>query len=155
MKPFPQPMRPGIRLKSLSSAPKEGWIWQPKFNDERAMMSPDGRVFNRHGDLFCPKKLAQFRFRPCGEWVDLLLLGFRTGGPRTVVEIDYPYREGVYFQRVRNAGAHLLCFTDPLECWGTFHGRPGIEGIVGRKADAPYCFGDSDNMIAIRWKGAR
>lgn len=151
MKSFPQPMRPGIRLQNLDFAPKTGWIWQPKWNDERAMMSPDGRVFNRHGNLFCHKKLAQFRFQPCGEWVDLLLLGFRTGAARAVIVIDYPYREGGYCERMQEWDIH----DDPTYCWTHHRKMSDVEGIIGRKADAPYCFGDSKNMIAIRWKAAR
>jgi hypothetical protein len=141
-----KPMRPA-RSCPLSHAPA-GWIWQPKLNDERALMDPDGRVWNRFEERFSLAKLRQFRLpEPCGEWVDMLLVGFRTGQAREVVVIDYPGRPGGYQKRIA-----ARVWTDPAECWKYARSLEGTEGIVGRNPRAPYCFGDSVNMVKIKWK---
>ncbi len=81
-------MRPGVNLGA--SLPVEwtlaGWFWQPKINDERAMLRTiDGALFNRHGALMDRSKAAVFAgvlgelraaFRNT-PWLDLGLIGYR------------------------------------------------------------------------------
>ena len=82
------PMRPGLNLgNNLPDGwSMQGWLWQPKINDERAMLRTlDGTIFNRHGELLDRSKVPYFwpiiselrlAFRKT-PWVDLGLIGFR------------------------------------------------------------------------------
>lgn len=85
---FLPPMRPGVNLgNNLPGGwSMQGWLWQPKINDERAMLRTlDGTIFNRHGELMDSTKVpffwpiiselrSAYRHTP---WVDLGLIGFR------------------------------------------------------------------------------
>lgn len=85
-----------------------GWTWQPKINDERAMLRTiDGILFNRHGELLDKAKGAPFfpiaeelriayRFTP---WLDLGLIGFRDcetfrASRGAVIVFDVPGTDG-------------------------------------------------------------
>lgn len=82
------PMRPGINLGA--AIPRDfrlpGWEWQPKVNEERAVLHvPLGPLYNRHGALLDRRKADHYnqiveelriRFRS-HEWLDLGLIGFR------------------------------------------------------------------------------
>jgi hypothetical protein len=81
------PMRPGYSLPPLDKPgavfPK-GWWWQAKLDDERGILTPDGRLLNRHGAPLAWHKAAAFRQAAMalgakfpGEILDMALLGFR------------------------------------------------------------------------------
>lgn len=143
MTPF-LPMRPGRSVPTRALLPK-GWLIQPKWNDERAVLV-DGVLYNRHGERFAPFKAKAFRLPDEGVPLDLLLIGFRTGSPRRIIILDRPFAKGGY--RERNPDADV--WEDPEECWSWYQDNSEVEGLVARHPEAPYCFGNSVNLV--KWK---
>ena len=153
--PF-RPMRPGVTLSGIDQAADiVGWLWQPKYDDERAVITPDGRVWTRFGKPFSPRKLPPNLTKHPGEALDVLLIGFRTGEkPRRWLIVDRPDRPGPYWQRMLNLPAAMVPpgRSTAKEAWELARSIPGTEGIVGRRVLAPYCQGDSSDMVKIKWR---
>ena len=163
MIPF-SPMRPGLsfpRLDEWNGTLPTGWGWQPKLNDERAVIHADGLVLNRHGRAFERRKLAKFahaidaalRAHP-GQLLDVALVGIRDPEiPARVVVLDLPRTPGPWsFRRTQiQLDFALPCYDDARRCWADFFGKPGYEGIVGRRLAAGYACGDSNAMCKSKW----
>ena len=163
-----KPMRPGIeipRLDEYVGRLPEGWVWQGKLNDERAVIHPDGTVLNRHGRPFSPGKLvrlrhsidAAIRAHP-GQILDVALVGIREPSiPPRVVVLDLPQiREPFTGRHERIAlDFRLPCYEDARACWADHFGKPGYEGIVGRRKAALYEQGDSNAMMKSKWRNAQ
>ena len=143
MNPF-LPMRPGRSVPTRALLPK-GWLIQPKWHDERAILV-GGVLYNRHQEPFAPQKAKQFQLPHEDQPLDLLLVGFRTGTPRRVIILDRPFARGGYRERNPDADVWL----DPEECWARYRDGAEVEGLVARHPEAPYCFGNSGNLV--KWK---
>lgn len=83
------PMRPKQVLKPETMTRGyhvPGWVWQPKIDDERAVLRVlDGQLFNRQGQPFDRQKARPFA-EACDslrtiygghEWIDIGLIGYR------------------------------------------------------------------------------
>lgn len=162
-----RPMRPGVelpRLDEYTGILPEGWIWQGKLNDERAIIRPDGAVWNRHGHPFAASKLARLRHaidaairaHP-GQVLDVALVGIREPAiPPRVVVLDLPGVRGSFPERYSRIGLdfRLPCYDDARQCWNAYRHQAGYEGIVGRRKSASYEFGDSKSMMKSKWRNA-
>lgn len=175
---FLYPMRPGLTIPDTEAGrdmlPKDWW-YQPKLDDERAMVHASG-VYTRFGKPFDKVKLAKFNSAlfhlawTLGKsvdlstvWFDVALIGFRkTRPPYRVVLLDIPcdlsyvtrmiascilpkFETGDIVTRLTNANAETAML----------HAKtlgPQCEGIIGRNPNTPYQSGDSDNMIKMRFK---
>lgn len=158
------PMRPGAvlpRLDEYAGTLPENWDWQPKLNDERVVILADGTVFNRHGRAFERRKLLPFlhlidatlRAHP-GQILDAALVGIRDPQiPKRVVVLDLPRVPGPWAMRRERIALdfRLPCYKDARACWRDFFGKPGYEGVVGRRLSAPYECGDSKAMVKSKW----
>lgn len=160
-----KPMRPGIelpRLDEYTGTLPEGWVWQGKLNDERATIYPDGRIENRHGAPFTPGKLAKLRHaidaalrEHSGQILDVALVGIREPSiPPRVVVLDLPQIKGPFAARWERIALdfRLPCYDDARQCWADHVGKPGYEGIVGRRKSAGYEFGNSKSMMKSKWR---
>ena len=171
------PMRPGIvlpRLDQYTGAIPAGWIWEPKLDDERAILS-GGELCNRFGRPLAPHKARAFApalrdLVALGMPLDLALLGFRGHLPLgAVVVLDIPGR-APYLDR-KAPLAKLPVLPRPMDAVpGTVYRLPhsmdaralfeatidvpGLEGVVGRRPGAPYVEGTSRDMAKSRWKAA-
>lgn len=178
---FLYPMRPGLTVPDTEAGremlPKDWW-YQPKLDDERAMVHASG-VYTRFGKPFDKVKLHKFleplrvlcaalrnRVNLDEAWLDVALIGFRkTRPPYRIVLLDIPsdlpYRE----REALTAGVLPVVFGDggyfvtrmPSRSAGLAFAiaaslGPQCEGIIGRNPDAPYQSGDSDNMLKMRFK---
>lgn len=182
MKPF-RPMRPKIALNRdglrdlLPVLAASNFVFQVKLNDERGVMTQDGKLFNRHGGALDPGKaavfapaIAELRRALPDEPLDLALLGFRTGGPwkGCVVLLDRP-KQSDWGYEVRTAVSaverwDVFSYRPPplvsrlpiyqseqaLSAFDKAVVRPGMEGLIGRAADRPYEFGDSAWMLKVK-----
>ena len=170
------PMRPGItlpRLDQYSGAVPAGWIWEPKLDDERAILL-NGALHNRFGRPLAPHKARAFapaiETLPFEQELDLALLGFRGNLPLgAVVLLDAPGKMG-YLDR-KSPFVHLPVLNFPMKAVpGTVYrlphstdaralfestiNVPGLEGIIGRRPGAPYVEGTSRDMAKSRWRAA-
>lgn len=175
-------MRPGWSIPILDTytgPTPAGWHWQVKLDDERCIVTPDGRTLNRFGEPFSPAKIRPFlgaitklRERGGEAWFDLALLGWRCKGvwePGSIVLLDVPSSES-WSMRWSNCVrlADELCVThvpgmadsiyvldwtaSATDAWTLSKSFPGAEGIIGRNPDATYESGDSRNMCKCKWK---
>jgi hypothetical protein len=171
------PMRPAIalpRLDTYAGAIPQGWLWQVKLNDERATVSPGTRLLNRLGQPIARHKAAAFEdalelaFRLFDRQLDLALLGFRGEFPvGGIVVLDLP-GAGTYKERciplsvlrplsigdIPSPGMvyRLENFEDPVALFKQTIGVLGLEGIIGRRPGAGYCYGNSRDMVKSKWK---
>lgn len=175
------PMRPGIKLRPLDEHPEdfpEGeWVLQYKLDDERAIMTPDGVLWNRFGRRYAREKAAgyaesvkELRHHLPGLTVDLALVGIRRPGPKYAVALDLPEASVLSFPQRANAIADRLTVALGSEgraySWIHFPGTRAAaaammrfarttdwaEGIIGRRLGRPYQQGDSLDMFKSRWR---
>lgn len=171
------PMRPGIvlpRLDQYTGAIPTGWIWEPKLDDERAILH-SGTLFNRFGRQLAPHKAKVFlpviRERlGFGGFLDLALLGFRGHLPLgAVVLLDAPGKLGYLDRKAPFAQLPILelpmaavpgtvyRLPHSMDARALFESTinvPGLEGIIGRRPGAPYVEGTSRDMAKSRWRAA-
>lgn len=178
---FLYPMRPGLSVPNTTAGREllpRHWWYQPKLDDERAMVHASG-VYTRFGQPFDKGKLAKFTealqvlrsaLRNSVDldetWFDVALIGFRkTRPPYRIVLLDIPsnlpYREREAIPRglipaVFGDGGyhvtHMPCRSPGAAISLAETLGSDCEGIIGRDPDAPYISGDSDKMIKMRWK---
>lgn len=173
-----KPMRPGFSLPPLDTydgpIPK-GWVWQYKLNDERAILTPDGTLWNRFGTKIAGHKARAFAWaveRAVSVFpsmtVDVALLGyrghFRVG---SIVVLDLPGFPGNFHIRHArlssvinpliwnsdggydpiNGPLHFLEWSaHPVALFRRSRGFPGVEGVIGRNPNVPYIQGDTRDM---------
>lgn len=178
---FLYPMRPGLSVPNTDAGramlPKDWW-YQPKLDDERAMVHASG-VYTRFGKPFDRVKLRKFeeaigvlRKALCNRvnldeaWLDVALIGYRkTRPPYRVVLLDIPsnltYRERVKIPRgmipaVFGDGGYHVTYMPERSLGAAISLAESLgsdcEGIIGRDPDAPYISGESNKMIKMRWK---
>lgn len=171
------PMRPGItipRLDQYTGALPAGWIWEPKLDDERAILL-DGMLYNRFGRPLAPHKAQAFApalsdLAGLGMPLDLALLGFRGHLPLgAVVVLDIPGKAPYLDRKAPLANLPILArpveavpgrvyrlaqYIDARALFQETINVPGLEGIVGRRPGAPYVEGTSRDMAKSRWKTA-
>ena len=178
---FLYPMRPGLSVPNTDAGramlPKDWW-YQPKLDDERAMVHASG-VYTRFGKPFDKGKLAKFTeplqvlrsaLRNSVDldeaWLDVALIGFRkTRPPYRIVLLDIPSDLSYRDRNVLSHGVlpvfnkeHIASKLPPVTGFGNLAIEwakalgADCEGIIGRDPDAPYVSGDSDYMIKMRWK---
>ena len=173
-----KPMRPGFSLPPLDTYDgpiPNGWVWQYKLNDERAILTPDGTLWNRFGTKIASHKarsfaraVERFRFMFPSMTGDVALLGYRGNFQvGTIVVLDLPELPGKF--RIRHAmlsvGLNPLIWNSegcydpingplhflewsahPVSLFRRSRGLPGVEGVIGRNPNAPYIQGDSRDM---------
>lgn len=176
------PMRPGVNLGSQVMRNFTGWIWQPKIDDERAVIRlSDGAVFNRHGQAFDRTKVEVFEkaigsllhYGSQFRWIDCGLIGFRDSATFKAVRgsicvYDLPDHTGTWVERSKTMkdsipisslnknlpGAVFILeeSEDAMDMFTRSRLVPGFEGIVGRRIAAAYEQGESKSMAKARWK---
>ena len=173
---FLSPMRPGISLPPLDEFTGElppGWCYQCKVDDHRGMLSPGGTLYNRHGGLIADHKqrvfapaIAEVRRLFPDQWVDLALMGYRTGTDHgKIVVLDLPDVAKGYVERWKiiqrplpswdSASSQLVCcllLYDAAWAWKVAKRTPSSEGIIGRNPGSLYESGDSKNMLKSKWR---
>lgn len=177
MKTIPfRPMRPGLTLRPLDTHPEDlppgEWYLTYKLDDERAVMLPDGSLWNRQGAPLAKEKAVRFArhaHMACAmlpdETLDVALVGIRRPYQGDfMVLLDRPDM-GVsdYYLRMTATAvpvslligqlsptlvSRLPIFTwgpDPVFSWTrkTDH----VEGLIGRRANTPYRQGTSNDMF--------
>lgn len=178
---FLYPMRPGLSVPNTDAGREllpRHWWYQPKLDDERAMVHASG-VYTRFGKPFDRVKLRKFQealgvlrkaLRNSVDldeaWLDVALIGYRkTRPPYRAVLLDIPsnlpYRERNALSRgvlpVFNK-QHIASKLPPVTGYGNLAIEwaedlgSDCEGIIGRDPDAPYISGESNKMIKMRWK---
>lgn len=169
-----KPMRPGFSLPPLDTYDgpiPNGWVWQYKLDDERAILTPDGTLWNRFGTkiaghkakVFAPAVARLHDVLP-GVVADVALLGYRghVFCPGPVVVLDFPELPGGFLERYKALAFacctylpgesdsdwpyYLTTYDDPYWLFRSSRKIPGVEGIIGRNPNAPYIQGDSRDM---------
>lgn len=178
------PMRPGLTFRPFDEHPEDipagDWTIQYKLDDERAILTPDGQLWNRFWAPYAKEKAVLFkehvgealRLFP-GITLDCALVGVRR--PEQVhrlVVLDLPEVSGLDFgQRLAyirsategadwdpplNEGREKVCYLEEYPL-----GRARIllrlsrsavhlEGVVGRRVGRPYQQGTSNDMFRCR-----
>lgn len=180
MKTIPfRPMRPGLTLRPLDEHPEDmppgEWYLTYKLDDERAVMLPDGSLWNRQGAPLAKEKAVRFtrhaqmaRAMLPNETLDLALVGIRRPAQGDfMVILDRPDTSVLdYSLRMTMAGvipvwlyllegelpptlvSRLPIFTgrsDSVFKWT--RGADHVEGVIGRRANTPYRQGTSNDMF--------
>lgn len=138
----------------------EGWLWSPKYDDERVVYA-GGKLYNRHGRPFTKAKLWP-ELPVLDIRLDLLAMGYRTRTEKHWILLDVvgdaPFAERT--QVSVEVWAHLRevdlrTFThyhNARYVWDRYRNDPLCEGIVGRDPSAPYLFGETRRMVKIKWR---
>lgn len=179
-----KPMRPGLTFRPFDEHPEdipEGeWTIQYKLDDERAILTPDGQLWNRFGAPYAKEKAVLFKehAREAGELfsgitLDCALVGIRRPSqPRRLVvldllgvgSLDFGQRlsfirgvtEGADWDPPLNEGRTKVCYLEDYSLGlhrillRLARSNPHLEGIIGRRAGKPYQQGTSNDMFRCR-----
>ncbi len=169
------PMRPGLTFRPFDEhhedLPAGDWTIQYKLDDERAVLTPDGQLWNRFGAPYARNKAARFENQVKvlssafpGAVLDCALVGVRRPEqPHEVVVLDLPEHAGTFLERhgdivlrlrglsafgVRCLNLYSMC---EARCMLAFARRlHDFEGLIGRRLGRPYVQGTSNDMFRCR-----
>jgi len=175
------PMRPGVTLYSAAHLPGGWNYQPKLDDERGMLRIGDGALYNRHGAPLARNKALHFRgvceelrnLFPAAKWLDLGLIGFRDirafGAARgAVIVFDVPSADS-WLERyallavlpvldlvagevpVAGRAYRLANSWQGAELFEATRNVRGLEGVIGRRIDAPYLSGESQAMIRLRW----
>ncbi len=168
-------MRPGLTFRPFDEYPEDipagDWVLQYKLDDERAILTPDGQLWNRFGSPYARNKATRFDNQVKvlssafpGAVLDCALVGIRRPGqPHAVVVLDLPEHAGTFLERyddivqgLRGLSAfgvsclNLYAMGEARYMLASARGFPDFEGLIGRRLGRPYVQGTSNDMFRCR-----